>query len=452
MRILLACAPTLLVLLIPAAQAAAPAPVPAGMVDVLTLLPQADAATDYTTVINQALSRGQTLFFRRRALPYRFTPPIVFGAGSGLVGEPGTVLAAYGTDRKPIFTVPAPAHDASIRNITFDGTHAPQYPAFCGASGFRMTGGGMTHTNAIELNPGCDGAVIRDGRFLWASSVAIAISGGNHDSVLHNQIEAPSVFAVDAGSGSGFFRVSGNWTTTYTGAEFFAAFVASHDGEVSDNVSVHAGDNGMSFSGSNIRVTGNRIDRALAASIAIYGDRNTIEGNRLTDGGQVLNPAARPLVFWDGGTKAIYHSPGFSTGPQPALNLVGAFGGYAQSNRISNNVVDDNQPVPTQAGMYVGAGQALWSAGRYSRNSYVYVNGSTYKATATGVSIVPPSGRADIAGAPGMAGWTWISSPVLKTRDPAMNRIGPNTILRTASYRYRNSVAESENVFVGRHD
>lgn len=455
MRTLLLCSAVLLPF---AARAATTFPVPlrsasvpAGAIDVLAVLPQADASTDYTTVINQALAQGRTLFFRATGTPYRYTPPIILGAHSALVGQPGVVLAAYGTAKVQTFSVPAGATGASIDGITFDGTHAAQDPAICRAAGFRMRGGGMTHTNALILGQGCDGAVVQDGKYSWSSSVAIAINGGNHDAVLHNQIETPKVFAIDAGAGSGFFRVDDNWTTTYTGAEFFAAFVESHDGEVGNNSSVNAGDNGMSFSGTNIRATNNRISHALSASIAIYGDRNTITGNRLVDGGQVLNPHARPLTFCDGSTKAVFHSPGYSTGPQPALNLVGAFGGYAQLNTLRDNTVDDDQPVPTQAGLYVGAGQRPWNAGSYSHSAYVYVNGSTWKTRVAGTSTVAPSGRTDFADPHGTAVWQWVSVPSLGQQGPAGNRIGPNRIGRTASYRFRSSIPDSANIFTGPH-
>lgn len=422
----------------------------ADLTDVLDILPQASAATDYTAVINAALASGKMLWFPYTGIPYRYTPPAVFGPNSGLIGQPGVVLAAYGTVAQQIIKIPATAINATIRDIMFDGTNAVQYPSYCNAPGFSFTGGGMTHVGSLLLSTGCDGATVQGGVYSWGSSAAIQIVGGNYDAVLNNDIELPENIGITANNGSGYFRVVGNYTKTGTFAEFFAAFVGSHDGEVSDNRSVNAGDNAYSLSGNNIRFERNRASGALGHGLANYGDRNTDNGNIFTDSGQFYNPNAVTLTFQDGTTKAFYNAAGYG-GPFYCMDFVGAFGGYAQGNMADGNTCDDDQTTPTQDGINIQAGQALWASGTYAVNSYVYTNGSTYKVTTAGTSTVAPSGTTTFADPTGTAVWTWISTPRLATREPSGNVIGPNQILRWKTYDYRDQTSNHGNTYHGRN-
>lgn len=429
------------------------------VVNILDLVPQTSASVDYTTIINQKCGAGLDLFMPNTGKPYMISGRIVPGLGCSLIGQPGTTIKTAVGDTDAMYVIGTAAANVTFKDISWDATNNPVATngssiGKCSAPGFRLFGGTYNHTSAIFLNTGCDGAKVQDVLLNYTSGVGIAVNG-MYDQVLDNECEYSSAMCVD-GYGS-WGKISGNFSLFGTGAEFIALFWQAHDMEVSLNLSNFAADNGMSFSGHDNQIVGNKVYKSLSSGFVFYGDRNTATGNRATDAGQVLNPNAPPQPTYYG-FKTVYHSPGFGLGPQYGFQLVGAFGGYAQENTLVGNTADDDQTTMTQNGFYIGAGQQLWTAGTFTTGTYVYANGSTWQVQTAGTSTVAPS----LTGT-GVAGVTlftdptttatpavfvYTSTPVAGTREPSGNLIGPNNVIRFAQYDYTDATVNNGNTFI----
>jgi hypothetical protein len=335
------------------AQAGYDAGAPAGrnVVNILAMLPQTSPDTDYTRAINSALAAGKTIYLPNTGKPYIVSDAIRFSvAGSGLTGQRGTTIAF--TDRHTVFSIRAP--NITLTNITFDGRalgSVAKPESYCISPNFRWTGGGMYYGGPLFLQQGCDNAVITHIEYKFSSSSAITLQS-NNVTVAGCEFENNVGFGINAAKGASNFHFIGNWTNG-NGLELIGVSHGAETGEITNNRAIGAGDDCFSISGDHVRVTGNLAKRCLAHGIGVFGDGNVITGNTVVDNGQDDNPAAPPVALWNGTSKPIYHSPGYSPGTYDGIKLIGAFGGNGTQNVISNNTVDDDQREPTQGGIEV---------------------------------------------------------------------------------------------------
>jgi hypothetical protein len=394
---------------------------PARSAGAVTIMPSDDDATP----INAVLANGGQALLVNNGKHYVIRDTLVFAAGAELAGAPGTIVELAAA--KPFFRVPAGAHDAKITDITFDGSrlHAARPAIECRAPNFSWVGGGMQVGAPLFLLPGCDGALIQRVKISLSSSVGIHLHGGNRAQVLDSEFENNVGFGIWATEGSSGFKLSGNLSRA-NGIEMIGVTYSAHDGTIERNRVAGTGDNCISVSGRRVLVVDNDVSRCLGAGIAIYGDENTVRHNRSTDNGQVNNPKAPGIKLWDGSVKPVYHSPGYGLTGQAGIGVYGAFGGYGQNNRLQNNVVIDDQPQPTQAGISIGTGAHPWAPGHFSTGTYVYADGSTFKATTSGESVRKPSGMSEFRD--GNLIWQWCSRPILTSPEAAGNIVTGNRV------------------------
>jgi len=321
------------------------------VVNILSIQPQTSADTDYTSAINSALAAGKTIFMPNTGKPYIVSDAIRFSvAGTGLTGQRGTTIEF--TDRHTVFSIRAP--NITFQNITFDGRalgSVAKPEAYCISPNFHWTDGGMYYGGPLFLQQGCNNALISHIEYEFSSSSAITLQADNV-TISTSEFENNVGFGINAAKGASNFHFIGNWTRG-NGLELIGVSHGADTGIISDNRAIGAGDDCYSISGDHVRVTGNLAKRCLAHGIGVFGDGNTITGNIVLDNGQDDNPSAPPIVLWNGTSKPIFHSPGYSPGTYDGIKLIGAFGGQGTQNVISGNTVSDDQPEPTQGGIEV---------------------------------------------------------------------------------------------------
>jgi parallel beta-helix repeat protein len=380
---------------------------------------------DDASAINTVLSRGGKALLLNNAKPYVINSPLLFAAGAELVGQPGTIIRVAASIQ--FFRLPQTAHDVKIRDVTFDGSmlHVPRPAIACHAANLSWIGGGLSYGGPLFLLPGCDGTVIRGLKISFSSAGGIDIHGGNRTEVSDSEFENNLGFGILVTEGSSSFKLRANHSDR-NGLEMIGVGYAAHDGEIVGNRISGSGDNCISVSGRNVSILDNDVSNCLAHGIAIYGDNNTVGNNRVTDNGQVNNPSAPPVQLWNG-TKPIYKSPGYSLSSQWGIGIFGAFGGYGQNNHVEDNTIKDDQAQPTQGGIAIHTSTQPWTPGHVSAGTYVYANGSTYKATAAGDSLTMPSGSKEFR--EGELVWQWCSKPILATREATGNVISRNKVL-----------------------
>jgi hypothetical protein len=333
-----------------AEEAVPPGGAPPGTVNIMTLQGQAGNA-DYTATINKAAAAGKILYLPNTGKPYLVTDALDFtAAGGGLVGDKGTTIAIR--HGKTIFRIRAP--NITFRNITFDGQGMGKVnkgEAYCVATGFKWQGGGMHYGGPTFLQAGCDNAAMSGLTYDFNESTAFTVQAHNvsiTDSLFFNNVG----FAITAVAGAENFRFDGNTTHT-NGIEFAGIVHGAKNGEIANNTVDGTGDNCISVSGDDVKVTGNTLKHCLGHGVGVYGGGNTISGNKILDAAQIHNPSAKPIQYWNGTSKPIYNCPPYGKGSYDGIKIVDAFGGSGSHNVVTGNDIEDDQKTPTQDGIDV---------------------------------------------------------------------------------------------------
>lgn len=326
--------------------------------NVLHVLPQTSPTTDYTKVINELVAAGKTVYLPNTGTPYLTSDALQFDVdGAGLIGQPGTTIAFNGNHT--IFRVRA-SH-ITFTNITFDGSASKvdKHEAYCFKPFFTWKGGGMHYGGPTFIQEGCDNTNISQVKFDYNSSTAFTVMA--NDVTISNSEFAHNVgFGITATkgakatSGATNFHFIGN-SGISNGLELIGITRDAKVGEVSNNKVVGSGDNCISISGDQVRVTGNFVKGCLGHGIGVYGSSNIISGNKIIDNGQEDNPSAPAIAYWDGSSKPMYHCPGYSPHSYYGIKVIGsgAIGTRGLNNTITNNTLDDDQTPPTQGGLFV---------------------------------------------------------------------------------------------------
>lgn len=267
-----------------------------------------------------------------------------------------------------------------------------------------------------KLTSGANGNVFDHCEFYDCETSAIAIDGSSDgvepkSNTVHKCRFEGGAFGVRMNNCTDN-AITDNYTITGTGIELIGLQAFASNNVIMRNIAQLTGDNGISISGMHNTVVGNICQNNGRAGIWVWGSFNTVTGNicknNMQDGGQ-----------WAGiGTSAN-------------------FGGTGQFNVITGNVLDDDQPAPTQGNSIRFSGTAYvdWAAGQTIDTS----SGSVYRVSGLKIYIATTSGTTG-ATAPthdsgtvsdGGVSWRYVNTFVNEA-DAIFNTATPNTIGRSS--------------------
>lgn len=403
-----------------------------GLNNVLAILPQVSAATDYTGALNAILSVGKRAYLPYTGTPYQISASFTFAAGSVLVCDPGVVIKSTAKTGR-FFS--SPNSGAQIFGCTFDGQSAPNFAlGRIDGDRFVWSGGAAKNTGQLTIT-GADNT-IQGVQFLNGTTTALKLQGSLRANILENEFQNNAGFGIwgDNGAADGLLR--GNWTVG-NGLELIGLTSHTSAIRIIANRASGTGDNCFSISGNDHLVVGNRGVGCAYNPLGLYGNRNTVTGNVFKNGGQVHNP------------NFPYYSS-MNDVPYAGIYLVSNFGGAAQNNIIVGNEVDDDQPLKTQAyGILLASAYKSWTPNlSVAASSFIYSAGNIYRAAAVGTtgSIAPTHTIGSVSD--GGVAWTFIAATDVMSREPANNVIGPNRVYRAGTSQYADHTTSHANMLI----
>ena len=417
----------------------------ADYVNILSLQPQTSASTDFTDALNAALAGTVPVFMPQTGVSYQINGTLAFGEGSSLVCDAGVQIISPPATTY-IFNVTEP-------NVTIIGCTFIKPPGSANAMGvvssnnFTWSGGGSSGTKGLffDTPAAANGIVENTLHVNGAASVIILKNGASNNSILNNEFENNAGFGVLSKWNANSNTISGNWTFG-NGIELIAIAPDSWGNLISNNRAQGTGDNCISIDGYNNVVTGNSGYHCAFHGLAIYGNNNIVTGNVMTGNGQSHNPL---FAFYNKDDTANYSG----------VLLYTNFGGAAQNNHIRENVVDDDQQIPTQAyGIGIGNSYYLaWAPGvsyPAGRQIYAQTTGNIYQANDVGVSGPTEPGCAGwypTSCSDGAMTWAYQGNAPLQTNEPAGNMITGNLIRHYGVAPFNDLTTNHNNVYVSRH-
>ena len=408
--------------------------------DILDILPQASASTDFTTSIKSLTSAGKKVYLPNTGTPYAISDTLTLAAGSALLCDPGVVIQQTTVGKQSLNITGAGARIDACQ-ISGGGI-----AGVVNAPYFTWVGGGADSTGGLYIRSDH----VRVERTAWTkgSSTAISIdSAADTDfQIINNEFENNVGFGIWATNGASNGLISGNWTNT-NGIELVGITYSAHHIRVTNNYAHGTGDNCFSITGYDNTVTGNIANGCAFTGIYAYGDQNVITGNTAIDNGQVHNPAFTTLVGPNLTAGVGYQSA--NTNKYAAISANGNFGGGGQVNIITGNYTDDDQTTMTQDySVSIGSGYANWAAGTsYASGAYTYSNGATWQATAAGTSgSTAPSGTSNVSD--GGVTWKYLKTLPVATREPSQNIAGPNVTFRFKTAAYNDATINHNNTII----
>ncbi len=234
---------------------------------------------------------------------------------------------------------------------------------------------------------------------------------GVHDSeVVGGRFQNEVGFGVILTDGSHRNLVQGNQTTA-NGIELIGVTEDSYENRIIGNHAEGTGDNCISITGYKNIVLGNVAKGCKGNGIEVFGDRNIVIGNSAHDNAQ---------------------GHAVNSGWCAGIAIQGGFGGVAQYNVVSGNIVDDDQEPPTQLyGIWLGRPPyRAWAAGQaVTAGAFRHSGRHLYKAAMSGITAsTAPDGRGTASD--GAVTWRWVRALTAGTALSDHNEISGNMVVR----------------------
>lgn len=388
--------------------------------NVLNILSQASSSTDYTNTINALLGASKLAYLPYTGVNYQISATLVFATNSGLICQAGVKIVTTSSTQQ-MFRDPVGADNASIHNCQFLQSSLFATFATINGNNFSWINGGADHTG-IMLISAANNCTVDSIVFQNNVSATAAVNPTNATygcKITNNQFQNGASLGIYATAGAHGNVFSVNRTDS-NARELIGIRQDSYDNEVSRNIAMGTGDNGISISGYRNRIFDNFTAYNKLTGLFIYGGQNTVNGGNISIGnGQAHNPAFQ------------YYNPSDSN-PYAGIEVSGAFGGTGQNNNILGNFADDDQATKTQAyGMWIGPGYGTWAtATAYSANAYVYASGNVYNTVSGGTSGASIPACSTGTCSDGGVTWTFVRAMDYSSKEPQNNTVGPNTIFR----------------------
>lgn len=195
----------------------------------------------------------------------------------------------------------------------------------------------------------------------------ISLSNTNFSSIVGCEFEGGVGFGVYLRKRSHDNIIRGN-KTAGNGLELVGATHDTFHNQIIENRAEHTGDNCFSVSGSDNVVSRNIARGCDGNGIGIYGDRNVVADNVIRNNAQ---------------------KPKRQSGWKAGIAIVPAFGGSGQFNKVTRNLIEDDQSDPTQhIGIWLAPTYyAEWAPNRFSKaGSYAVWGSHLYIAEQGGTS------------------------------------------------------------------
>jgi len=266
--------------------------------------------------------------------------------------------------------------------------------------------------NGIGVSGGSREVIISRPRVIASHQHGVEISDASDVTVREGLFDGQAGFGIIINGTSSRIRVVDN-TTHKSGLELVGATWSTSDLIISGNHAANTGDNCYSLTGHNISFTGNMGIGCAGNGLNIYGHHVTATGNYFRNNSQ----AWKTNAAWRAG-----------------ILIGGGWGGTSQHNVVTGNVVDDDQPTPTQQyGIFIPANHPLtWAAGQAVTTGAFKVLGlRIYRAINNGTSgNTPPTHTAGTASDGGVT-WQYVDS-YDTTAQPDFNIVMNNQLGRAA--------------------
>jgi len=259
-----------------------------------------------------------------------------------------------------------------VKGFTFDGQSNKNKiyaPTISVANSHHVSLIDLTIVNAIgQINLRDDDHILIQSPVVHDSlQHGVSMNNTYDSSVIDGDFEREVGFGIYLYNGSHDNLIMGN-RTTQNGLELVGATQDTFQNRIARNHAEGTGDNCISVSGSDTLVENNEAIGCAGNGIGIYGERNVVTGNIIKNNAQ----KRAKQVSWRAG-----------------IAVVPAFGGVGQFNKVSGNVVSDDQAIPTQRiGVWLSATfYDSWTAHKpYKAGSYAFNKLALYKAEQDGTS------------------------------------------------------------------
>lgn len=234
---------------------------------------------------------------------------------------------------------------------------------------------------------------------------------GVHDSeVVGGRFQNEVGFGVILTNGSHRNLVQGNQTTA-NGIELIGVTEDSYENRIIGNHAEGTGDNCISITGYKNIVLGNVAKGCKGNGIEVFGDRNVVIGNSAHNNAQ---------------------GHAVNSGWCAGIAIQGGFGGVAQYNVVSGNIVDDDQEPPTQLyGIWLGRPPyRAWAARQaVTAGTFRHSGRDLYRAATSGMTAsTAPEGRGTASD--GAVTWRWVRALPAATALSDRNEISGNMVVR----------------------
>lgn len=253
----------------------------------------------------------------------------------------------------------------------------------------------------------------------------VLFSGVRDSEVVGGRFQDEVGFGVVLTDGSHRNLVQGNQTTA-NGIELIGVTQDSYENRIIGNHAEGTGDNCISITGYDNVVLGNVVKGCQGNGIEVFGERNLVIGNSAHNNarGHAANSG------WCAG-----------------IAIQGGFGGVAQYNVVSGNIVDDDQMPPTQLyGIWLGKPPyRAWAANQaVAAGAFRSSGAHLYKATTAGTTASTAPNWLDTA-SDGAVTWQRVRGLTAGTALSDHNEIAGNVVARYGVAPYSDNSGGSQN-------
>jgi hypothetical protein len=298
---------------------------------------------------------------------YVFASPVTLESNIELQAVGTALFRSAGT-----FLVVKGQSNIVVKGFTFDGQsnrNKIYAPTISVANSRHVSLINLTIVNATgQINLRDDNNILIQAPIIRDSLQHGVSMNNTHDSsVIDGHFEREVGFGIYLYNGSHGNLIKGN-RTTQNGLELVGATQDTFQNRIVRNHAEGTGDNCISVSGSDTLVDSNEAIGCAGNGIGIYGERNVVTGNIVKNNAQ----KSAKQVSWRAG-----------------IAVIPAFGGSGQFNKVSGNVISDDQTVTTQRiGVWLSATfYESWTAHKpYKAGSYTFSKLALYKAEQDGTS------------------------------------------------------------------
>lgn len=387
-----------------------------------------DNSNDDTSAFNAALAAvsalgGGTVAIIPTGSAYKITSTVAIPSNITLIGFGTAEVRIVSGATATIFRMSS-ATNAVIDGVVIDG-NAASVPTGqptveltgCTDSGLKnciINDGADNQNGCVIVTGASTGCFVTDNKINDSLGSGIGLTGSlvQHCEIMRNEIERSDAFGIFLGGGPSRNKISYN-SCKDSGLELIGITSECSYNVVNGNLAESSGDNGISITGSHNTVVGNLCLNSRLSGIGVYGSFNTVTGNTCLNSNQVATT-------------------------NPGILVQAAFGGTAQFNNVTGNVLDDDQSSPTQfQGLRVLTNSyTAWANGvSKSIGDYVFNGLNVYRATTAGTTGA--SAPVHTSGSVSDGGVTWeYKESFISVARPAFNKIGTNVYGRATNGDY----------------